>query len=855
MRIEVSGIPIEVQKKTIKNMHLQVKPPDGHVVISAPSDLSDKAIEIYARTNLSWVRAQIKKFQEQPRSARRQYVSGETMYIWGKQYFIKFIPDEQKNSFTIDGNEVILRMKESSTVKQRDNYVREQYRLILKEQIEYLLPKWERITSLRPDSWQTKYMITRWGTCNTEKRKLWFNLQLAQKPLMCLEYIILHELIHLQERQHNAAFIAYMDLYMPNWREIKKELNDQKLDYYDAQDESPLHKLIDRSRFDEIKNTVLGYLEKEFYEDKTAKRPTITDIEIINVIHIEQIKDNGIAFDVVVSCDMEWSVNKSGKVNFTERWLTVHCEVLLGIELSEFKIISVLNCEQQEDSDNDKLSGELVPIVSRNDFDLEATKFLEKYYPLALQEPVAVPIREIAEQELHLNIIEDTSLSAEMNVFGLVVFDDCNIQSKNKGIVIRNAKRGTIYIDPRVYYERTLGTVNYTIAHECYHWHRHQPYQALMKMIGADTTLGKSIQCTIETTGRDSEKWKAIDWMEWQANGVAPHILMPANTAKIKIDRLLKAYQINPKREIDGYQLEEMIAELSEFYGLSKQAVKNRMLELGFSFVDGACTYVNGRYVTPYSFKSTSIKKNQSFTISTLDLIKAYSLNRTFRDAIDTGKLVYVDGHVCINDERYVRADEEGARLTNYALKHIDECCLVFDKGYSYESQYQGKKMYTQMMYMTPAQPAAQEYSFELSHHNKTLLAQIGNAKKSADAMRLYPGGFGETLAKMMQERKLSNKKLADVSLVGEKTIQRLRNNEEYPTSVQTVVALCFGLKLTVPEAEVLLGKTEFNIRPTIPQNNAYRTALGACGENTIYEINEMLTSCGYETLGSSKVG
>lgn len=131
-----------------------------------------------------------------------------------------------------------------------------------------------------------------------------------------------------------------------------------------------------------------------------------------------------------------------------------------------------------------------------------------------------------------------------------------------------------------------------------------------MKMIGADTILGKSILCTIETTGSHSEKWKVIDWMEWQANGVAPHILMPTNTAKMKIDQLLKAYQINPKSEIDGYQLEKMIAELSEFYGLSKQAVKNRMLELGFSFVDDACTYVNGRHVTPYSFNSTSIKKN-----------------------------------------------------------------------------------------------------------------------------------------------------------------------------------------------------------------------------------------------------
>lgn len=245
MHIVISEIPIEIQKKSIKNMHLQVKPPDGHVVISAPLNTPDKVIEIYARTNLKWIKDSIKKFQDQPRNAKRQYVSGETMYIWGKQYFIKFVPNEQKNSFEIQGKEIILRMKKSSTVRQRENYVREQYRIILKEQIEHLLPKWEQITDLHPDSWQTKYMVTRWGTCTSPKRKLWFNLQLAQKPIECLEYIILHELIHLKEQQHNSTFIAYMDLYMPNWREIKKGLNNLKLDYYDAQNGSPFRKLIE----------------------------------------------------------------------------------------------------------------------------------------------------------------------------------------------------------------------------------------------------------------------------------------------------------------------------------------------------------------------------------------------------------------------------------------------------------------------------------------------------------------------------------------------------------------------------------------------------------------------------------
>ena len=235
MQIVISGIPIDIHKKNIKNMHLQIKPPNGQVVISAPLSMDDKAIEVYSRTNLGWIKKQIEKFQQQPRSAKRQYVSGETMYIWGKQYYLSFVPDSRKNSFKIQGNSIVLSMRKNSTVKQREKYIREQYRRLLKGEIEKILPKWEQITGLHCESWQIKYMITRWGTCNTEKKKLWFNLQLAQKPVECLEYVILHELIHLKERTHNSIFIAYMDMYMKNWREVRKELNDLRLDYYEFQ--------------------------------------------------------------------------------------------------------------------------------------------------------------------------------------------------------------------------------------------------------------------------------------------------------------------------------------------------------------------------------------------------------------------------------------------------------------------------------------------------------------------------------------------------------------------------------------------------------------------------------------------
>ena len=143
------------------------------------------------------------------------------------------------------------------------------------------------------------------------------------------------------------------------------------------------------------------------------------------------------------------------------------------------------------------------------------------------------------------------------------------------------------------------------------------------------------------------------------------------------------------------------------------------------------------------------------------------------------------------------------------------------------------------------------EYSFEFNTHNKALLEQIKNAKRRSEALRRYPGSFAETLVALQKERKLSNRQLADASLVGEKTIQRLRNDEEYPTSVQTVLALCIGLKLPLPEAEMFLGKTDFKLNSMKKEGYVYQCVLAACTENSIYEINEMLKENGITPLGS----
>ena len=225
MIMEVSGIRVNVTKKNIKNMHLYVKPPDGRVEVTAPYLLSDVTIRRFVSSRADWIRAKQAAFDTKLAETGQQFVSGEPFYLWGRKYNLRVEHGSRSNSLIIDGDEAVLTVRESSTAKQREAWVNEWYREQLKEEIEKLLPKWVGITGLKPSSWQTRNMTSRWGTCNTRTGKIWLNLQLAKKPVECLEYVILHELVHLRVRNHGAVFKAIMDMYMPDWRKIRRMLN------------------------------------------------------------------------------------------------------------------------------------------------------------------------------------------------------------------------------------------------------------------------------------------------------------------------------------------------------------------------------------------------------------------------------------------------------------------------------------------------------------------------------------------------------------------------------------------------------------------------------------------------------
>lgn len=230
--MNVSGIEIEVIKKDIKNMHLNVLPPEGRVRISAPYGTSDDAINLFAVKQISWIKKQVEKYKSQERQTEREYVTGESHYLWGRRYKLEVNHSNRSNNVELKANKLLLTVRKNSTQKQRENVMNEWYRAELKAKLPAIIKEWEDKIGVKVNDVRVKNMRTRWGTCNAKDKRIWLNLQLAKKPVYCLEYIVVHELVHLLEKNHTPAFVKYLDTFIPSWRVIKDELNSFIMDRY-----------------------------------------------------------------------------------------------------------------------------------------------------------------------------------------------------------------------------------------------------------------------------------------------------------------------------------------------------------------------------------------------------------------------------------------------------------------------------------------------------------------------------------------------------------------------------------------------------------------------------------------------
>ncbi len=231
-KIVVNNIEITTLRKDIKNLHLGVYPPNGRVRIAAPLKTSDESIRLFAISKISWIKKQKSKFLQQKRQTKRDYITGESHYFLGKRYLLNVIEQSKPNRIEIKKNTHInLHVNSSEFRNLKEKILEKWYRDELHKISIPIIKNFESKLGIKVEDFKVKKMKTKWGTCNSEKKRIWINLELAKKHIRCIEYVIAHEMIHFSERNHNLNFIKKLDKLIPNWKSIRDELNESALGY------------------------------------------------------------------------------------------------------------------------------------------------------------------------------------------------------------------------------------------------------------------------------------------------------------------------------------------------------------------------------------------------------------------------------------------------------------------------------------------------------------------------------------------------------------------------------------------------------------------------------------------------
>lgn len=229
MEIEIGSIALQLNRKAIKNLHISVLPPDGRVRVSAPEKMTDTAIRTAVISRIPWIKRQQADFAKQPRQSQREMVNGECHYLWGRRYRLNVIERNGKHEVSVSSGRINLYVKAGTSKENKFKLLDEYYREQLKSKLPELIRLWSEKMGVQPSTCLIKKMKTKWGSCNIEARRIWLNLELAKKPPECLEFVLVHEFVHLLERKHNDRFKALMSDFLPDWSERRDLLNKMPL--------------------------------------------------------------------------------------------------------------------------------------------------------------------------------------------------------------------------------------------------------------------------------------------------------------------------------------------------------------------------------------------------------------------------------------------------------------------------------------------------------------------------------------------------------------------------------------------------------------------------------------------------
>jgi len=232
-QLDLGGIAVDVVFKNIKNIHLSVNPPLGRVRIAAPLRMNVATLRIFAISKLAWIKQQQKKLREQHRETRREFLTRESHYVWGKRYLLSVTELDQAPTVTLKHARMILSTRAGASEAAKEAIVAQWYRDQIRETVPELIAKWETTLGVNVNRVFVQQMKTKWGSCNPKAQTIRLNTELAKKPKECLEYIVVHEMAHLLEPSHNVRFVALMDRVMPKWGVIRRRLNSLPVSHAD----------------------------------------------------------------------------------------------------------------------------------------------------------------------------------------------------------------------------------------------------------------------------------------------------------------------------------------------------------------------------------------------------------------------------------------------------------------------------------------------------------------------------------------------------------------------------------------------------------------------------------------------
>ena len=584
----------------------------------------------------------------------------------------------------------------------------------------------------------------------------------------------------------------------------------------------------------------MEYMEDNFYNDIfdrlngyiMANKNSFESDEMYDIrwANLDSFKVSGVTFDegednyLEIRTTIDAVVEVKGKTRYgyesdgVDRCYNVFFSALLENGLHDVKITKVDEYNERVYNKRKSLSQDLLHYLYEEHIEDAAEDFLKRNYPKALLQPMAIPAEEVAiamGMEIYYAPMED-------GIFGKTYFAEEKVQVYDsifqKEIQEVTTRPGTMLINPNVYFMYNVGTANNTIIHECVHWDRHRRTFELQKLLNGNCS---HISCeVVETYEGIPEDAPALQWMEWQANQLAPRILMPERaTRRVFDDTLIALHQQNPFKRYAEI-VEEAVGCIATYFSVSYIAAKIRLIELGYDHVEGTRVFCNGKYMPPFTFAKGSLGKNQTYVIDEQNAIFVIFTNPTLRELFFENKIIYANCMVCLNTPKYIELNENDMPiLTEYALEHVNECCFVFDRKVSASTEYSDtfyrrcflcRDVTSETFIEANYNPNHKENQGKLTRKEE-LSKVVESSERIAEIMDELPGGFGKTLKYHMERLDVNEEELSHRSHISTQTISKYINNGSAEKKYQNVVAICKALCMNPVFMEDLIAKAGFD--------------------------------------------